>query len=191
MTDGGRGGADGRAASATVAMVRELLESLRTRPRGCYQHPRGHCISRPDDPAGLTAIVPKYTRPVEPQYSAKSPFSARKTRVRCQKTTCDPRAPMGRMGGAWYGDGGGGPRLPTGGRRADHAAARMAALPRGRMPGRPGPPPTSGAAGRDAPGPALAFGKIAFAFPGHDARGIGAGPARMAARGGAPLSPPL
>ena len=50
--------------------------------------------------------------------------------MRCQKTTCDLVAPMGRMGGAWYGDGGGGPRLPTGGRRADHAAARMAALPR-------------------------------------------------------------
>ena len=39
------------------------------------------------------------------------------------------------MGGAWCADGGGGPRLPTGGRRADHAAARTAAVPAGRMPG--------------------------------------------------------
>ena len=57
------------------------------------------------------------------------------------------------IGGAWYADGGGGPRLPTRRRRADHAAGTMPAVPPGRMPGgamdaSTAGPPASGAAGR-------------------------------------------
>ena len=59
--------------------------------------------------------------------------------------------------------------------------------------GQAGPAANERRRGPNAPGPAFAFEekRFAFAFPGHDARGIGAGTARMAARGGAPLSPPL
>ena len=59
------------------------------------------------------------------------------------------------MSGAWYDDGRAGrPAAPADGRAGpDHAAARMAALPAGRMPGGAidagtADPPTSGAAGR-------------------------------------------
>ena len=90
---------------------------------------------RPDDPAGLTAIVPKYTMAAQAEKPAKPLFSARKTRMRCLITTYDRQTRIGRMGRAWYADGGGGPRLPTGGRWGDHAAARTAAGPAGWMPG--------------------------------------------------------
>ena len=113
---------------------------------------------------------------------------------------------IGRMGGAWYGDGGGGPRLPTGGRRADHAAARTAAGPAGRMPGGPMAGQDAGRPTRRAAGRAVGAGAAASERrEGHGAglghlhfrrarcpTGLWGGPAWMAGRGGAaPFSSPL
>ena len=153
VTDGGRGGADGARSICYSGHGKRAPKKLADQAPWVLIAPAGPLLFPGRTIRPGTAIVPKYTGAMEAKNPAKWPFSPIKLGMRCLKTTCDRTLRTGRTGGAWYRDGGGGPRLPTGGRGADHAAARTAAGPAGRRRAGEGrgdcrPAQRGGAAGR-------------------------------------------